>query len=178
MKNKYYCGKCEHIGMYTGSYTHGEKLCKRYAAILKVDGNDVQKCVPCICETLEAENVALRNEADENAALSMENKMRADRLEKENAALRERLDKAIELPCKVGDTLYEPFADNVIREWIVESIYVGRIGIRATCHRKDDYKWHDTFAIGKYYNDFGEKGRVCFTREAAKARLKEKGGRE
>lgn len=98
MKNKYYCGKCEHIGMYTGSYTHSEKLCKRYAAILKVDGNDVQKCVPCICETLEAENVALRNEADENAALSMENKMRADRLEKENAALRERLSKAVELP--------------------------------------------------------------------------------
>lgn len=74
MKNKYYCGKCEHIGMYTGSYTHGEKLCKRYAAILKVDGNDVQKCVPCICETLEAENVALRNEADENATLSILNK--------------------------------------------------------------------------------------------------------
>lgn len=48
---------------------------------------------------LEAENAALRNEADENAALSMENKMRADRLEKENAALRERLGKAIELPC-------------------------------------------------------------------------------
>lgn len=48
---------------------------------------------------LEAENAELRNEADENAALSMENKMRADRLEKENAALRERLGKAIELPC-------------------------------------------------------------------------------
>lgn len=60
MKNKYYCGKCEHIGMYTGSYTHSEKLCKRYAAILKVDGNDVEKCVPCICETLEAENAALK----------------------------------------------------------------------------------------------------------------------
>lgn len=61
MKNKYYCGKCEHMGMYTGSYTHSEKLCKRYAAILKVDGNDVEKCVPCICETLEAENAALRS---------------------------------------------------------------------------------------------------------------------
>ena len=48
---------------------------------------------------LKAENAALRNEADENAALSMENKMRADRLETENAALRERLEKAVELPC-------------------------------------------------------------------------------
>ena len=63
MKNKYYCGKCEHIGMYTGSYTHSEKLCKRYAAILKVDGNDVEKCVPCICETLKAENAELKEKS-------------------------------------------------------------------------------------------------------------------
>lgn len=40
---------------------------------------------------LKAENAALRNEADENAALSMENKMRADRLEAENAILRRKL---------------------------------------------------------------------------------------
>lgn len=46
---------------------------------------------------LKAENASLRNEADENAALSMENKMRADCLEKENAALRERLEKAVEV---------------------------------------------------------------------------------
>lgn len=83
MKNKYYCGKCEHIGMYTGSYTHSEKLCKRYAAILKVDGNDVEKCVPCICETLEVEN----------------------------AALRERLSKAVELPFdhEYADFYIEPY---------------------------------------------------------------------
>lgn len=68
--------------MYTGSYTHSEKLCKRYAAILKVDGNDVEKCVPCICETLEAEN----------------------------AALRERLDKAIEPPCERDDIFYRFFS--------------------------------------------------------------------
>ena len=29
------------------------------------------------------------------------------RLKAENAALRERLDKAVELPCKIGDTVYE-----------------------------------------------------------------------
>ena len=50
-------------------------------------------------KALESDNVSLRNEADENAALSMESKMRADRLEVENAALRERLEKAVELPC-------------------------------------------------------------------------------
>lgn len=50
-------------------------------------------------KALESDNVSLRNEADENAALSMENKMRADRLEVENAALRERLENAVEFPC-------------------------------------------------------------------------------
>lgn len=49
-------------------------------------------------KALESDNVSLRNEADENAALSMESKMRADRLEVENAALRERLENAVELP--------------------------------------------------------------------------------
>lgn len=41
---------------------------------------------------LEAENAELRDEADENAALSIENKMRADRLEAENADLRTELE--------------------------------------------------------------------------------------
>ena len=96
----------------------------------------------------------------------------------ENAALRERLEKA-EIPCHIGDTLYEPFVGTIIREWVVESIHIGFIGVTVNCHRKDDYKWHDSFAVRKHYNDFGEKGRVCFTREAAEARLAElKGGKE
>lgn len=93
-------------------------------------------------------------------------------LQAENAALRDRLDKA-EIPCHIGDTLYEPFCGTMIREWVVESIHVGLIGVTVNCHRKDDYKWHDSFAIRKLYNDFGEKGRVCLTREAAEARLAE-----
>lgn len=52
---------------------------------------------------LKAENASLINEADENAALSMENKQRADRLEAENAGLRERIEKAVELPFIVID---------------------------------------------------------------------------
>lgn len=105
-------------------------------------------------------------------------KIYIDHLEAENAALRDRLDKA-EIPCHIGDTLYEPFCGTMIREWVVESIHVGLIGVTVNCHRKDDYKWHDSFAIRKLYNDFGEKGRVCLTREAAEARLaKMKGGEE
>ena len=99
------------------------------------------------------------------------------RLESENAELRARLDNA-EIPCHIGDTLYEPFCGTMIREWVVESIHVGLIGVTVNCHRKDDYKWHDSFAIRKLYNDFGEKGRVCLTREAAESRLAElKGGK-
>ena len=59
--SKYYCGKCKHIGESTGRYAHGEKICKLYAEILKVDGDGVEKCVPCVCKTLEAENAALRS---------------------------------------------------------------------------------------------------------------------
>ena len=99
-------------------------------------------------------------------------KIYIDHLEAENADLRDRLDKA-EIPCHIGDTLYEPFCGTMIREWVVESIHVGLIGVTVNCHRKDDYKWHDSFAIRKLYNDFGEKGRVCLTREAAEARLAE-----
>lgn len=98
-----------------------------------------------------------------------------EQLKAENAALRDRLDKA-EIPCHIGDTLYEPFCGTMIREWVVESIHVGLIGVTVNCHRKDDYKWHDSFAIRKLYNDFGEKGRVCLTREAAEARLSEPKG--
>lgn len=57
-------------------------------------------------KALESDNGSLRNEADENASLSMENKMRADRLEAENAALREQISKMIMPPCTLGDTLY------------------------------------------------------------------------
>ena len=44
-----------------------------------------------LIEELKAENAELTKEADENAALSMQSKMRADRLEAENAELRARL---------------------------------------------------------------------------------------
>lgn len=63
---------------------------------------------------LKSENVALRNEADENAALSMENKMRADRLEKENAALRERVEKAVkDVAERIENALFCEFADDM-----------------------------------------------------------------
>ena len=49
-------------------------------------------------EGLKAENESLVREADEKAALAMQHKMRADDLEKKNAELKARLEKAVELP--------------------------------------------------------------------------------
>lgn len=96
-----------------------------------------------------------------------------EKLQAENAELRARLDKAGDLPCKVGDTLYEPFIDH-IREWIVDSIYVFSLGINVNCERKDDCRWHDHFAIREKYTDYNDfESRVYLTREAAEARLKE-----
>lgn len=92
------------------------------------------------------------------------------KLKVENKKLCERLAASKIVPCKVGDTLYEPFT-NLVREWEVESIYVFSLGINVCCHRKDDCRWHDHFAIREISNDFGT--RVFVTREAAKVRLKE-----
>ena len=67
---------------------------------------------------LEEQNVALRGEADTNAALSIKHKMLAYELKAENAALRERLEKAVELPCKIGDRFYivEYYPPEIIEE--------------------------------------------------------------
>lgn len=126
-------------------------------------------------EGLKSENVALRNEADENAALSMENKMRADRLEAENAALRERLEKTVELPCKVGDTIYSlDHFDLKIRENKVIAITfllsnsVNHLEVQAHNFRG---------AVASFESiDFGKD--VFTDRSAAEARLAELKGEE
>lgn len=63
---------------------------EKIVGILRLGGRAEQYAAQYI-EELRAENAALRNEADENAALSIESKMRADRLEAENAILRRKL---------------------------------------------------------------------------------------
>lgn len=95
-----------------------------------------------------------------------------EQLKAENAVLRERLSRAVELPCNVGDTLYEPFID-MIREWEVESIYLKKNRFQANCVNKNDYKMHWNFIKADYCNEFEGKGRVRVTREAAEARLAE-----
>ena len=98
------------------------------------------------------------------------------KLKSENAALRERLDKAVELPCKVGDKVYIPWAwDN--QSGIVEAPVVT---IRLYPYtRKYETRLETnslTFAQKYQYGNFNDKdfGTLIFTtREAAEARLKE-----
>lgn len=130
-------------------------------------------------EQLESENAALIKEADENAALSMENKQRADRLEAENAVLRERLEKAVELPCKVGDTIFyvQYFCDYKGCNSTTQQFCCGCKEMIEREKRKEKYViCEKSFAL----KDFEKIGKKYFTtREAAESRLAElKGGKE
>ena len=99
------------------------------------------------------------------------------RLEAENAALRERLDKAVILPCKIGDTIYEATPVG-IREWLVTSIELKDYGFKVNCEGKNDFKLHWHFVKTDCCNDFEGKGRIRVTREAAEKRLAELGGED
>ena len=95
-------------------------------------------------------------------------------LQTENAALRERLEKAVELPCKVGDKVYciHGVSNPEMLEWQVNEIritdhnYMLQLGRAGT----KDYRNEASQFYGKWW---------FTTREAALARLAElKGGKE
>lgn len=90
------------------------------------------------------------------------------RLTAENAELRERLSRAVELPCKVGDKLYEIIEGEVQGER-VENYRIDNMGIWVTVQLK----------FGTSTILLNEARKIFLTREAAEARLKElKGGKE
>lgn len=102
------------------------------------------------------------------------------RLKSENADLRKRLETAVELKAKVGDTIYMPWV------WsgksgiaVIEVIYIQIFADELEYHtdfETDDLAYSAYYKFGKFrVNDFGE---IVFTdREAAEARLAElKGG--
>lgn len=87
-------------------------------------------------------------------------------LQSENAALRERLSKAVEIPCKVGDKVYEIIEGEVQGER-VENYRIDNMGIWVTVQLK----------FGTSTILLNEARKIFLTREAAEARLKELGGR-
>lgn len=102
------------------------------------------------------------------------------RLESENAELRARLDKAAELPCKIGDKVYMPWVYDGI-SGIAEitalsiTIFDGEF-ICDTDLASDDINFKQEYSYGQFRDfDFGTK--VFTTRKAAEACLSElKGG--
>ena len=96
-------------------------------------------------------------------------------LQAENAALRERLDRAVELPCKIGEEGYEihgkcaggncPF-NGYYGQW--------------RCHYGGGYNCAPFITIKQFcYSDIQRVGKTIFiSKEAAEARLKELQGEE
>lgn len=84
------------------------------------------------------------------------------RLQAENAALKERLNKAVEPPCKLGDKLY--FVNEYLETPKIEEHIVTAFTILPYCIKV-------YVQNGGYFLPDNEN--VCFDREAAEERLKE-----
>lgn len=100
-------------------------------------------------------------------------------LEAENAQLRARLEKAVELPCKVGDTIFyvQYFCDYKGCNSTTQQFCCGCKEMIEREKRKEKYViCEKSFAL----KDFEKIGKKYFTtREAAESRLAElKGGKE
>ena len=104
-------------------------------------------------------------------------KIYIDHLESENAALRERLDKAVELPCEVGSTVYlisERDTEDNINPWIDK----GKVEAFSISPELWIYVRYDSGLSMWYTKDSFDK-EVCITFEEAEVRLAElKGGKE
>ena len=100
-----------------------------------------------------------------------------EQLKSENAALRERLDKAVELPLKVGSTVYiihETDEEDKFNPWID----TGRIVTFSFDVKLWIFVRYNSGLTMWYSKDTFDK-EVCVTFEAAEARLAElKGGKE
>ena len=96
------------------------------------------------------------------------------KLQSENAALRERLEKAVELPCKIGDEVYEVHGKCDGKN----CPYNGYYG-QWRCSYGGKTNCNPFITVNKFcYSDIPRVGKTIFvTKEAAEARLAElKGG--
>lgn len=97
-------------------------------------------------------------------------------LENENAALRERLEKAVEFKVMAGDTIYMPWVwGGTSGIAVLEVLFIEMCANELeynTDFETDDIAYSAFYKFGKFRaNDFG---RIVFTtREAAEARLEE-----
>lgn len=104
---------------------------------------------------------------------------KAETLEKENAALRERLEKAVELPCKVGDTIFyvQYFCDYKGCDSTTQQFCCGCKEMIEREKHKEKYVICEKSFVLKDLEKIGKK--YFTTREAAESRLAElKGGKK
>lgn len=94
-----------------------------------------------------------------------------EKLQAENAELRARLDKAVELPCKAGDTIYKVY-DKCDGHNCPYNGYYGQW----RCHYEDEQRCKPFIKIKQFcYSDIPFMNDTVFvSREAAEAKLKEK----
>lgn len=136
-----------------------------------------------IIKHLTAENQRLKEEAAEQKSIAehehatqMEWFRIACDYKAENAELRARLEKAVELPCKVGDTVYfipasiSKTSEFFIMEWKIESIIIMEKSYTLNCvdSKKRFYYMFDRLFGIQWFTD----------RTKAEARLKELQGGE
>ena len=95
---------------------------------------------------------------------------RLNELKAENAALRERLENAVELPCKIGDEVYEVH-DKCDRRNCVYNGYYGQW----RCDYGGKTNCNPFITVNKFcYSDIPRVGKTIFvTKEEAEARLAE-----
>lgn len=126
-------------------------------------------------EIYEYEPIYSQAEIDEWMRVAEEYKEKIKELEAENVELRARLDKAVELPCKVGD-VYVGICREIVpskkgwktKEWLENGVVVGFNTVAILTAEKAGYQH------GRDIDEFDE---VWFTgenaRAEAEARLKE-----
>lgn len=102
-------------------------------------------------------------------------KIYIDHLEKENAALRERLEKAVELPVKIGDTVYKVY-DKCDMRYCLYNGYSGQW----RCHYEGKRRCAPFIKIKQFcYADIPFVNKTVFvSREAAEAQLKQMQGEQ
>ena len=105
-------------------------------------------------------------------------KIYIDHLEAENADLRERLEKSVELPCKVGDTIFyvQYFCDYKGCDSTTQQFCCGCKEMIEREKRKEKYVICEKSFVLKDLEKIGKK--YFTTREAAVARLAELKGEE
>lgn len=150
------------------------KLNKQICGLLRLNGDNVSLYAAQRIKELEAENellIAENAKIDEYKCVIADISEQCEELEAENAELHARLEKAVILPCKVGDTVYwiekwrtEPQID----EYTVHGFMIDTTNEKVCIRVKLDKDGFFVPLVGEYKDK-----QLFFDRAKAEARLAE-----